>query len=150
MKESGYKGCDGLPLFLNLIFGAQGVDVGRHRKSLEGPSSAETCISFGVCRDSQEARFGPCAGREAAGEEPSPDQGAAASVGPFGGAKQWNNKTALKFRLSGAGMVLPLPSGREHQRKKSCRFSGRTSFVPDGKIRLQGALFPSPMGRPLP
>ena len=82
----------------------------------------------------------PRVGREAVGQTRIPHQGAAASVGPFVGG--------VSPRLLPQQNQL---SAREPQgQKKSCRFSGRTSFVVDGKIRLQGALFPSPMGRPLP
>ena len=83
----------------------------------------------------------PRVGREAVGQTRSiPHQGAAASVGAFVGG--------VSPRLLPQQNQL---SAREPQgQKKSCRFSGRTSFVVDGKIRLQGALFPSPMGRPLP
>ena len=81
-----------------------------------------------------------CVGREAVGQNPGTRP---RNCGQRGGSV-------------GAVSPRPLPqqnqlSAREPQgQKKSCRFSGRTSFVVDGKIRLQGALFPSPMGRPLP
>ena len=82
----------------------------------------------------------PRVGREAVGQTRIPHQGAAASVGPFVGG--------VSPRLLPQQNQL---SAREPQgQKKSCRKTGRTSFVVDGKIRLQGALFPSPMGRPLP
>ena len=117
--------------------------MGRHRGSLQHSGFAVECSDIlWALQEIQKrpvlAPVQPCVGREAAGQNPSPPR-----------------SCSQRGAFLGAMSPRPLPqqnqlSAREQQRQKeSCRKTGRASSAPDGKIRLQEALFSSPMGRPL-